>query len=52
MNSVETVSDMIGLYALNVAIAIVIFVVGKWLARKIADFANKMMLKIVKWMQL
>ncbi|QDF28064.1 mechanosensitive ion channel family protein [Halarcobacter anaerophilus] len=45
MNSVETVSDMIGLYALNVAIAIVIFVVGKWLARKIADFANKMMLK-------
>jgi small conductance mechanosensitive channel len=45
MNSVETVSDMIGLYALNVAIAIVIFVVGKWLARKIADFANKMMSK-------
>lgn len=45
MNSVETVSDMIGLYALNVAIAIVIFIVGKWLARKIADFANKMMSK-------
>lgn len=45
MTSVETVSDMIGLYALNVAIAIVIFIVGKWLAKKIADIAKKLMLK-------
>jgi small conductance mechanosensitive channel len=45
MSSIETVSDMIGLYALNIAIAIVIFVIGKWLARKVADFARKLMLK-------
>lgn len=37
MGSVQTVTDMIGLYALNIAIAIVIFVVGKWLARKLTD---------------
>ena len=41
-NSVETVSDMIGLYSLNVAMAIVIFVVGKWLAKKIANFLSSM----------
>ena len=45
MDSVETVSDMIGVYALNIAIAIVIFVIGKWLAKKVADFAKKFMLK-------
>ncbi|RXJ68957.1 mechanosensitive ion channel protein MscS [Halarcobacter ebronensis] len=45
MGSVETVSDMIGLYALNVAIAIVIFIIGKWLAKKIADITQKLMLK-------
>ncbi len=45
MDSVSTVSNMIGLYALNIAIAIVIFVIGKWLAHKIADFANNLMLK-------
>ncbi|XOB62795.1 mechanosensitive ion channel family protein [Campylobacterota bacterium DY0563] len=45
MNSVQTVSDMIGLYALNIAIAIVIFIIGKWVAKKIADFSKKMMLK-------
>ncbi|WP_321468825.1 mechanosensitive ion channel domain-containing protein [Halarcobacter sp.] len=45
MNSVQTVSDMIGLYALNIAIAIVIFILGKWVAKKIADFSKKMMLK-------
>lgn len=49
MSSVETVSDMIGLYALNIAIAIVIFIVGKWLAKKIANFAKKMMLKNSKF---
>jgi small conductance mechanosensitive channel len=45
MDSVQTVSDMIGLYALNIAIAIVIFFVGKWIAKKIADFAKKLMIK-------
>ncbi len=45
MNSVETVSDMIGVYALNIATAIVIFIIGKWVARKVADFAFKMMMK-------
>ncbi|TLP41115.1 mechanosensitive ion channel family protein [Arcobacter arenosus] len=45
MNSVETVSDMIGVYALNVAMAIVIFVIGKWVARKVADIAFKLMMK-------
>ncbi len=45
MNSVQTVSDMIGLYALNIAIAIVIFIIGKWVAKKVADFAKKMMLR-------
>ncbi len=45
MNSVETVSDMIGVYALNIAIAIVIFVIGKWVARKIADLCFKLMMK-------
>jgi len=34
-SSVQTVSDMIGLYSTNIAIAIVIFFVGKWLASKI-----------------
>ena len=36
-NSVETISDLIGLYALNIAIAIVVFIVGKWLARKLTS---------------
>jgi len=45
MNSVETVSDMIGVYALNIAIAIVIFVIGKWVARKVADVSYKLMMK-------
>lgn len=45
MDSVQTVSDMIGLYALNIAIAIVIFIIGKWLARKVTDIAHKLMLK-------
>lgn len=44
-NSVQTVSDMIGVYALNVAIAIVIFVVGKWLVNKITDICVKLLRK-------
>lgn len=34
-NSVGTVSDLIGMYALNIALSIAIFVVGKWLANKL-----------------
>ncbi len=45
MDSVQTVSDMVGLYALNIATAIVIFVIGKWVAKKVSDFAHKLMLK-------
>lgn len=45
MDSVQTVSDMIGLYALNIAAAIVIFFIGKWIAKKIADFARNLMIK-------
>jgi len=44
-NGVETISDIIGLYALNIAIAIVIFVVGKWLAKKITDIVVKIIRK-------
>lgn len=44
-NSIQTVSDMVGLYALNIAMAIVIFVVGKWVARKVTDIAHKLMMK-------
>ena len=36
-NSVQTVTDIIGFYTLNIALAIVIFVVGKWLANKITN---------------
>lgn len=35
--NVETISDLIGLYALNIVIAVVIFVVGKWLAKKLTS---------------
>ncbi|XPV68033.1 MAG: mechanosensitive ion channel family protein [Halarcobacter sp.] len=45
MDSVQTVSDMIGLYALNIATAIVIFFIGKWIARKVTDIAHKLMLR-------
>lgn len=44
-NSVQTVSDMIGMYALNIAMAIVIFVVGKWLARKVSDLVISILKK-------
>jgi small conductance mechanosensitive channel len=42
-NSVQTVSDVIGVYSLNIAIAILIFVVGKWLAKKITDVVAKIL---------
>ncbi|MGB7401385.1 MAG: mechanosensitive ion channel domain-containing protein [Arcobacter sp.] len=42
-NSVQTVSDVIGIYSLNIAIAILIFVVGKWLAKKITDIVAKIL---------
>ncbi|PLY08842.1 MAG: mechanosensitive ion channel protein MscS [Arcobacter sp.] len=48
MDSVQTVSDMVGLYALNIATAIVIFVIGKWVARKVTDIAHKLMIKSSK----
>lgn len=48
-NSVETVSDMIGLYSFNVAMAIVIFVVGKWLAKKVANLLTTMIRKNPKF---
>lgn len=44
-NSVQTVSDMIGLYTTNFAIAIVIFFVGKWLAHKITHITVNLMNK-------
>jgi len=44
-NSVQTVSDMIGLYSTNIAIAIVIFFVGKWVAAKITSIIVKIMEK-------
>ena len=34
-SSIQTVSDMVGLYTTNIAIAIIIFFIGKWLAKKI-----------------
>ncbi len=45
MTSVETVTGMIGLYTLNIASAIVIFVIGKWVVGKVSGIANKLMLK-------
>jgi small conductance mechanosensitive channel len=43
VNSVQTVSDVIGVYSLNIAMAIIIFVVGKWLAKKITDVVAKIL---------
>ncbi|WP_072680008.1 mechanosensitive ion channel family protein [Arcobacter sp. LA11] len=45
MDSVQTVTDMVGLYALNIAVAIVIFVIGKWVAKKITELAAKLLRK-------
>ena len=43
--SVQAVSDMVGLYALNIATAIVIFVIGKFIARKVTNLFVKLMNK-------
>ena len=45
MESVQSVSNIVGLYALNIVIAIAIFIIGKWLARKVTDIAHKLMMK-------
>lgn len=45
MANFETLTNMIGIYSLNIASAIIIFLVGKWLARKISDFSFKLMMK-------
>lgn len=42
-NSIQTVSDMIGVYSLNIAMAILIFVIGKWLAKKITEVVAKIL---------
>ena len=44
-SSVQTISDMVGLYTMNIAIAIVIFVVGKWAAKKITQLIVKLLSK-------
>lgn len=46
MDSVQTVTDIIGAYTLNIALAIVIFVVGKFLARKITNILVSMFKKV------
>lgn len=43
--SVQTISDMIGLYTVNIAIAIVIFIVGKWMAKKVTQLVIKLLSK-------
>lgn len=43
--SVDTISDLIGLYSMNIAIAIIIFVVGKWLARRVTEILVKLLSK-------
>ncbi|RXJ94444.1 mechanosensitive ion channel protein MscS [Malaciobacter molluscorum] len=43
--NVQNVSDLIGLYSLNIALAIVIFIVGKWLASKLTDITIKILTK-------
>lgn len=45
MDSVQSVTDLIGLYTLNIALAIVVFVIGKYVARKVTNIAHKLMLK-------
>ena len=44
-SSVQTISDMIGLYSVNIAIAIIIFVVGKWFVRRVTDVVIKILKK-------
>lgn len=44
-DSVQIVTDMIGIYALNIAFAIIIFVIGKYIAKKITDIFSNFMTK-------
>ncbi len=46
--SVQTVSDLIGMYALNIALSIVIFVIGKWIVGKLTDVSVKFLEKSKK----
>ena len=43
--SVQNISDMIGLYSTNIALAIIIFIIGKWAAKKLTGLMIKMMNK-------
>ncbi len=45
MDSVQSITDMIGLYALNIAITIIIFVIGKWLAKKLTSIVTTLLRK-------
>lgn len=44
-NSVTAMTDVIAFYTLNIALAIVVFVVGKWLALRITNFTVKLLEK-------
>lgn len=44
-NSVQSISDMIAMYSTNIAIAIVIFIVGKWAAKRITQILMKLLSK-------
>ena len=48
-NNVQSFSDIIGMYALNIAIAIAIFIVGKWLAKKVTSIAVSLLKKNPKF---
>jgi small conductance mechanosensitive channel len=43
--NVDTIMGWVSLYAMNIIGALIIFIVGKWLARKIADLLAKLMVK-------
>ena len=43
--NVDTIMGWVSLYAMNIIGALLIFIVGKWLARKIADLLAKLMEK-------
>ena len=43
--NVDTIMGWVSLYAMNIIGALLIFIVGKWLARKIADLLAKLMIK-------
>ena len=43
--NVDSIMGLVSLYAMNIIGALIIFIVGKWLARKIADLLAKLMEK-------